>query len=167
MRVPVFAYRYSPTLGRKDFIPMPPPVNSAPSASAQMSVPATPVPTTSAPVVAVQPPQISEAQRTKTEIHTLLNQYPELGMDRGYVEALGELPSGIIVRARKADPITAKAMLNKALVWKDKLLAAYPDLAQRPAQFAMALETPEAYLMDRSMGKQAGKDYNNRSGGVR
>lgn len=31
----------------------------------------------------------SEAERTKTEIHALLNQYPELGMNPGYVAALG------------------------------------------------------------------------------
>ena len=109
----------------------------------------------------------SEAQRTKMEIHALLNQYPELGMNQGYVAALSELPSGIIVRARKSDPITAKAVLNKALNWKDQLLAAYPDLAQRPAQFAMALETPEEYLKDRSGGKQMGKDYVDRAGGTR
>lgn len=77
------------------------------------------------------------------------------------------LPSGIIVRARKSDPITAKAVLNKALNWKDQMLAAYPDLAQRPAQFAMALETPEEYLKDRSGGKQMGKDYAGRAGGTR
>lgn len=109
----------------------------------------------------------SEAQRTKTEIHVLLNQYPELGMNQGYVAALSELPSGIIVRARKSDPITAKAVLNKALNWKDQMLAAYPDLAQRPAQFAVALETPEEYLKDRSGGKQMGKDYVDRAGGTR
>lgn len=111
--------------------------------------------------------QASEAERTQTEIHALLNRYPELGMNQGYVAALSELPSGIIVRARKSDPITAKAILNKALKWKDQLLAAYPDLAQRPAQFAVALETPEEYLMDRSGGKQAGKEYTGKSGGVR
>ena len=109
----------------------------------------------------------SEAQRTKMEIHALLNQYPELGMNQGYVAALSELPSGIIVRARKSDPITAKAVLNKALNWKDQLLATYPDLAQRPAQFAVALETPEEYLKDRSGGKQMGKDYVDRAGGTR
>jgi hypothetical protein len=101
----------------------------------------------------------SEAERTQREIHALLKQYPELGMNQEYVAALGELPSGIIVRVRKSDPITAKAVPNKALNWKDQLLAAYPDLAQRPAQFAVALETPEAYLMDRSRGKEAGKEY--------
>ena len=104
----------------------------------------------------------SEAQRTKTEIHALLNQYPELGVNRGFVAALSALPGGIIVRARKSGPITAKVILNKALEWKDRLLATYPDLAQRPEQFAMALETPEAYLMDRSRGKEAGKEYVNR-----
>ncbi len=109
----------------------------------------------------------SEAQRTKTEIRALLNQYPELGTDQGYVAVLGELPSGIIARARKSDPITAKAMLNKALAWKDKLLGTYPDLAQRPAQFAMALETPEAYLMDRSRGREAGKEYQRRTENMR
>ncbi len=109
----------------------------------------------------------SEAERTKTEIHALLNQYPELGMNPGYIAALGEIPSGIIVRARKADPITAKAMLNKALVWKDRLLGTYPDLAQRPAQFAVALETPEEYLMDRSGGKLAGKEYQRRTENMR
>ena len=109
----------------------------------------------------------SEAQRTKAEIHVLLNQYPELGMNQGYVAALSELPSGIIVRARKSDPITAKAILSKALNWKNQLLAAYPDLAQRPAQFAMALETPEEYLKDRSGGKQVGKEYAGKSGGTR
>lgn len=109
----------------------------------------------------------SEVQRTKTEIHALLNQYPELGMNQGYVAALSELPSGIIVRARKSDPITAKAVLNKALNWKDQLLATYPALAQRLAQFAVALETPEAYLMDRSGGKQMGKEYVDRAGGTR
>ena len=110
--------------------------------------------------------QASEAERTQKEIHALLNQYPELGMNQSYVAALSELPSGIIVRARKSDPITAKAILNKALKWKDQLLAAYPDLAQRPAQFAVALETPEEYLMDRSGGKQAGKEYMGKSGGA-
>ncbi len=109
----------------------------------------------------------SEAKCTQKEIHALLKQCPELGMNHGYVDALAALPSGIIVRARKSDPITAKAILNKALNWKDRLLAAYPDLAQRPAQFAMALETPEAYLMDRSGGKQAGKEYAGRFGGMR
>ena len=108
----------------------------------------------------------SEAQRTKMEIHALLNQYPELGMNQEYVAALAALPRGIIVRARKSDPITAKVVLNKALNWKDQLLAAYPDLAQRPAQFAVALETPEEYLMDRSGGKQAGKEYTGKSGGA-
>ena len=111
--------------------------------------------------------QAGETERTQTKIHALLNRYPELGMNQGYVAALTELPSGIIVRARKSDPITAKAILNKALKWKNQLLAAYPDLAQRPAQFAVALETPEAYLMDRSGGKQAGKEYVGKSGGVR
>lgn len=109
----------------------------------------------------------SEVQRTKTEIHALLNQYPELGMNQGYVAALSEIPNGIIVRARKADPITATAMLNKALAWKDRLLATYPDLAQRPAQFAVALEPPEEYLKDRSGDKQTGKEYAGRSGGTR
>lgn len=114
----------------------------------------------------------SEAERTQREIHALLKQYPELymnqlGVNQEYVAALGELPSGIIVRARKSDPITAKAVLNKALVWKDRLLAAYPDLAQRPAQFAMALETPEAYMMDRSRGKEAGKEYVDRQKRIR
>lgn len=109
----------------------------------------------------------SEPERTKEEIHMLLNMYPELGADQGYVAALAELPSGIVVRARKAGPIGARAMLNKALEWKDRLLAAYPDLAQRPAQFAVALETPEEYLMDRSGGKQAGKEYTRKFGGVR
>lgn len=109
----------------------------------------------------------SEAQRTKTEIHALLNQYPELGMNQGYVTALAALPSGIIVRARKSDPITAKAILNKALTWKDQLLTACPDLAQRPAQFAVALETPEEYMKDRSSGKQAGREYQNRAKNMR
>ncbi len=109
----------------------------------------------------------SEAEHTQGEIHALLKQYPELGMNQGYVAALSELPSGIIVRARKSDPITAKAVLNKALNWKNQLLAAYPDLAQRPAQFAMALETPEEYLKDRSGGKQMGKGYADRAGGTR
>jgi len=109
----------------------------------------------------------SEAQRTKTEIHALLNQYPELGMNPGYVAALGDLPSGIIVRARKADPITAKAVLDKALTWKDQLLGAFPDLAQRPAQFAVALETPEEYLKDRSGGKLAGKECQQRTENLR
>lgn len=106
----------------------------------------------------------SEAERTQKEIHALLKQYPELGINQEYVAAL---PSGIIVRARKSDPITAKAVLNKALNWRDQLLAAYPDLAQRPAQFAMALETPEEYLKDRSGGKQMGKGYADRAGGMR
>lgn len=118
------------------------------------------------PAMTASVPQISEAEHTKTEIHTLLNRYPELGMNQGYVAALSELPSGIIVSARKADPITARAVLNKALAWKDRLLEAYPDLAQRPAQFAMALETPEEYLMDCSGGKQAGKEYAGRFGGA-
>lgn len=96
-----------------------------------------------------------------------LGPVPELGMNQGYVAALSGLPSGIIVRARKSDPITAKAVLNKALNWKDQLLAAYPDLAQRPAQFAVALETPEEYLKDRAGGKQAGKEYANRIGDTR
>lgn len=109
----------------------------------------------------------SEAERTQKEIHALLKQYPELGMNQEYVAALAELPSGIIVRARKYDPITAKAVLSKALNWKNQLLAAYPDLAQRPAQFAMALETPEEYLKDRSGGKQMGKGYADRAGGTR
>lgn len=109
----------------------------------------------------------SEAALTKNEIRTLLNMYPELGVDRGYVAALEQLPAGIIISARKSDPITAKAVLNKALDWKDKLLTAYPDLAQRPAQFAVALETPEEYLMDRSGGKYAGREYAARSGDVR
>lgn len=106
----------------------------------------------------------SEAERTKKEIHALLKQYPELGVNQEYVAAL---PSGIIVRARKYDPITAKAVLSKALNWKDQLLAAYPDLAQWPTQFAMALETPEEYLKDRSGGKQMGKGYADRAGGTR
>ena len=106
----------------------------------------------------------SEAARTKKEIHTLLSTYPELGADQRYVAALEQFPAGIIVSARKFGPIGAKAMLDKALVWKDKLLAAYPDLAQRPAQFAVALETPQQYLMDRSGGRQAGKEY---AGGAR
>ena len=109
----------------------------------------------------------SEAERTKKEIHTLLKMYPELGADQGYVAALEQLPAGIIVRAREADPIGARAVLNKALEWKDKLLAAYPDLAQRPAQFAVALETPEEYLMDRSGGKYAGREYAARAGDIR
>lgn len=109
----------------------------------------------------------SEVERTKKELHTLLNMYPELGMNQGYVAALAELPSGIIISARKAGPIGAKAVLNKALEWKDRLLAEYPDLAQRPAQFAVALETPEEYMKDRSDGRQAGKEYASRSGGVR
>lgn len=101
----------------------------------------------------------SEAECTKNEIRALLNTYPELGMNQAYVAALSQLPAGIIASARKHDPITAKAVLNKALEWKDKLLATYPDLAQRPTQFVMALETPEEYLKDRSMGKYAGKAY--------
>lgn len=67
---------------------------------------------------------VSEAERTKVEICTLLKTYPELGVDQRYVAALEQLPAGIIVRARKTDPIGAMAMLNKALEWKDKLLAA-------------------------------------------
>lgn len=63
----------------------------------------------------------SEAERTQKEIHALLKQYPELGVNQEYVAALAELPSGIIVRARKYDPITAKAVLSKALNWKDQL----------------------------------------------
>lgn len=109
----------------------------------------------------------SETERTKVEVRTLLKLYPELGADQGYVAALEQLPAGIIVSARKSDPITAKAVLNKALEWKDKLLAAYPDLAQRPAQFAVALETPEEYLKDRSMGKYAGREYSDMLGKVR
>lgn len=106
----------------------------------------------------------SEAVGVQKEIHALLNRYPELGMDQGYVAALEKLPAGLIARAKAQDPITAKAMLNKALAWKDKLLEAYPDLAQRPAQFAMALETPEEYLKDRSGGKQAGTEYQGMTG---
>lgn len=109
----------------------------------------------------------SEAEQTKNEIRALLNTYPELGADRGYVAALEQLPAGIIALARKADPIVARAMLNKTLKWKDELLAKYPDLVQRPAQFAMALETPEEYLMDRSGGKQAGREYQRLAGGKR
>lgn len=109
----------------------------------------------------------SETERTKVEIRTLLKLYPELGTDQGYVAALEQLPAGIIVSARKSDPITAKAVLNKALEWKDKLLAAYPDLAQRPAQFAVALETPQQYLQDRSGGKYAGREYAARAGDIR
>lgn len=108
----------------------------------------------------------SEAERTKNEIRALLNTYPELGTNQGYVAALEQLPAGIIALAQKADPIEAKAMLNKALKWKDELLAAYPDLAQRPAQFAVALESPENYLMDRSRGKEAAKEYADMRGKV-
>lgn len=50
---------------------------------------------------------------------------------------------------------------------KHQLLATYPDLAQRPAQFAMALETLEEYLKDLSGGKQMGKGYADRAGGTR
>ena len=114
-----------------------------------------------------QAPQISEAERTKKEIHALLKMYPELGVDQQYVAALEQLPAGIIALARKADPIGARAMLNKALKWKDELLAKYPDLVQRPAQFAIALEPPEEYLMDRSGGKQAGREYQRLAGGKR
>ncbi len=71
----------------------------------------------------------SEAERTQREIHALLKQHPELGTNCEYVASLAALPSGIIVRARKSDPITAKAVLNKALNWKEQLLATYPDLA--------------------------------------
>ena len=108
-----------------------------------------------------------EAERTKAEIRTLLNMCPELGVDREYVAALAKLPCGIIITARKAGPIGARAVLNKALKWKDRLLAEYPDLKERPAQFAMALETPEAYMMDRSGGKYAGREYAARGGSDR
>lgn len=108
-----------------------------------------------------------EAERTRKAIHTLLNVYPELGADQEYVTALAQLPAGIIITARKAGPIEARAVLNKALKWKDTLLAAYPDLAQRPVQFAVALEAPEEYMKDRSGGKYAGKEYADRSGGMR
>ena len=108
-----------------------------------------------------------ETERIRKEIRTLLSKYPELGANQEYVDALAQLPSGIIASARRYDPITAKAVLNKALKWKDTLLAAYPDLAQRPAQFAMALETPEQYLMDRSGGKEAAKEYVDRRRKVR
>lgn len=120
-----------------------------------------------APATAVPTPQISEAERTRKEIHTLLKVYPELGTNQGYVAALAQLPAGIIASARNAGPITAKSMLDKALKWKDTLLEAYPDLAQRPIQFAVALETPEEYMKDRSGGKYAGKEYADRFGGVR
>lgn len=109
----------------------------------------------------------SEAEQTKNEIRALLNTYPELGADQGYVAALEQLPAGIIALARKADPIVARAMLNKALKWKDELLAKYPDLAQRPAQFTVALETPEEYLKDRSGGRYAVREYAARPGNVR
>ena len=121
----------------------------------------------SSPAMAAKAPQISEAERTKNELRVLLNTYPELGADQRYVAALEQLPAGIIVSARKAGPIGAKAVLDKALTWKDRLLAAYPDLARRPAQFAVALETPQQYLKDRSGGRQAGKEYAARSGGMR
>ena len=120
-----------------------------------------------APAAAAPTPQISEAERTKKVIHTLLSMYPELGTDQGYVTALVQLPTGIIITAREAGPIGARAVLNKALKWKDTLLEAYPDLAQRPVQFAVALETPEEYMKDRSGGKHAGKEYADRFGGVR
>lgn len=42
----------------------------------------------------------SEVQRTKTEIHALLNQYPELGTNQGYVAALSELPKTAAPHAR-------------------------------------------------------------------
>lgn len=109
----------------------------------------------------------SEAERTRKQLYALFKQYPELGVNQQYVAALAALPSGIIVRAGKYDPITAKAVLDKAINWKDRLLAAYPDLARRPAQFAMALETPEQYLMDRSGGKAAGKEYQDKIRGTR
>lgn len=108
-----------------------------------------------------------DVEQTRNEIRALLNTYPELGVNQGYVAALEQLPAGIIATARGYDPITAKAVLNKALEWKDKLLAEYPDLAQRPAQFAVALETPMAYLGDRSRGKEAAKEYAAMKGDVR
>lgn len=120
-----------------------------------------------APAAAVPTPQISKAERTRKEIHALLKMYPELGTNQGFVAALAQLPAGIIASARNADPITAKSMLDKTLKWKDTLLEAYPDLAQRPVQFAMALETPEEYLKDRSGGKYAAKEYTDRFGGMR
>lgn len=36
----------------------------------------------------------SEAESTQKEICTLLNQYPELGMNQEYATALAALPSG-------------------------------------------------------------------------
>lgn len=104
----------------------------------------------------------SEAEHTRMEIRNLLKICPELGMNQESIAALGKLPCGIIISARKAGPIGAKAVINKALAWKDRLLAEYPDLAQNPAQFAVALETPEEYVKDRSNGKQAAKDYQSR-----
>lgn len=122
---------------------------------------------TAMPTPVTAAPQVSEAELTEKAIHTLLDMYPELGADQGYVTALAQLPAGIIITARKAGPIEARAVLNKALKWKDELLAKYPDLAQRPAQFTVALETPEEYMKDRSGGKYAGKEYAARFGGVR
>lgn len=55
----------------------------------------------------------SEAERTQKEIHALLNQYPELGMNQEYVAALAALPSGIIVRARKSAPLTRKGRFEQ------------------------------------------------------
>lgn len=121
----------------------------------------------SSPTMAAPAQQVSEAELTEKAIHTLLSMYPELGTDQGYVTALAQLPAGIIITAREAGPIGARAVLNKALKWKDTLLEAYPDLAQRPVQFAVALETPEEYMKDRSGGKYAGKEYADRFGGVR
>jgi len=101
----------------------------------------------------------SEAERTGTEIRNLLKICPELGMNQESIAALEKLPRGIIITAQKAGPIGAKAVINKALTWRGKLLEEYPDLAQNPAQFTVALETPEEYVKDRSNGKQAARDY--------
>ena len=79
---------------------------------------------------------------------------------QSWFDALLDLPDGIIdVAANYGDSRDAKAILNKALAWKDRLLNAYPDLASKPAQFIVALESPEHYMMDRSGGKAAAEKF--------
>lgn len=99
----------------------------------------------------------------KSMIQKFRNRFKDLTTtkDQSWFAAMEKLPDEFIqaVMTECSDSRTAARVVNKALSWRDRLLASYPDLAQKPAQFAYALECPEEYLAGRSGGKQDAQKF--------
>ena len=100
-----------------------------------------------------QKSMIQKFENTFLDLTTTKNQ--------SWFAAMEGLPDEFIhaVMRECHDSRDAASMVNKAFIWRDRLLAEHPDLAQNPAQFAYALEYPEKYMADRSGGKQAAQMY--------